>query len=903
MGRRRVTASFFKGAIYLKTFFRILIENEEFYCDSIQITASGQTVSFRATFPPIPILLEIPANTYATIQIKNETFKTLSSDGWITAADAILVQAFRVKRPDKNEVALDFVSPMNKVMNIMLINFLQSSDEVLKELMLRNHNFPKISKQILGSDADQLLTVPYILTKIMSDYFGLNLDNQDTQVNDNNYNKDTMFYSLVTYLSLFQNDFKDLEDAFNLSRRIFLGDPNFLEGNDLAYVSDATFSLSGETQPVNSPVLSTKIQKDILKSMFRQSILDYGSRLQSNTSLSQILGIFAGNMEHNLYAQLFPKKISWRKTNSKERYFSEDIEKIRKQYFSDLYSDTDEYLYSSIGQYLFLPDPFNYIPPTSNIIFPSQISSINFQVSHQYPTRVGTTFADTNSALSMTSRITGLYPGPLDSSTYPKLGVTINEFRSLFAYMEDLSYDKIKTLVLPNNLNNRAVGTYYIENSEFFDVLSYYNAIDSSETDSTDKNQELVQGFNDSVALYSRKKYNEEWANSRLMSVQIDFNPYIANGFPAIVVSDSTLYFGRVSSVTHTIEAQGGSSTSITLDNVDQLSYPIEENKWYLTDESYYRICNHSEFYTRIGLKSFGEKIYEDLSTIIESNETSKNDAISFCLKHQKALNQLGYKLETTSQDEKRLVKMTSEEKKRIPRVNNGFDIIKLMKSFILEYLMPLFTFGDRYSYRNTADKNIEIAKNLYVLSNNIDYISTQDAICFLASSNDAEKLLEARTMFDSMLNRAKQNSEYINWNNLSEDYIKINDFKPVMNTESNLDKEIQKFINVLEGQDQELPEIHLVSVAEVRYFVIKLIKNMIEKYTTVLYQQMPVYALNNINDAVWAAYEGIKIFQIVPVINTVNGNKEVRYLAQLRKAKEILKYSPESEVNNNASN
>jgi hypothetical protein len=50
-------------------------------------------------------------------------------------------------------------------------------------------------------------------------------------------------------------------------------------------------------------------------------------------------------------------------------------------------------------------------------------------------------------------------------------------------------------------------------------------------------------------------------------------------------------------------------------------------------------------------------------------------------------------------------------------------------------------------------------------------------------------------------------------------------------------------------------------------------------------------------NDAVWAVYELAKVYQILPVINkTGDSNREVRYIAELRKAKEILKYMPETE-------
>jgi hypothetical protein len=346
-----------------------------------------------------------------------------------------------------------------------------------------------------------------------------------------------------------------------------------------------------------------------------------------------------------------------------------------------------------------------------------------------------------------------------------------------------------------------------------------------------------------------------------------------------------------VNSVSHVFNSKGAPTTSITLNNVDQLNYPIEENKWWLTTESYYRVNNHEEFYSRIGLQSFGKVIYDHLSGYLESESDNKDSIVQFCNEHIKGLNKLGY----TFKDNK-INKMSLEEKKQHSRVNNAFDIIKLMKDFILQYLLPNQIYKTSNSFKQTEDKNIDIVKLLYKFNGDKNiFLSTNKLQHFLVSSNDEKELEEAKKILESMSTVKKVTKD--NFSLLSTDYVKINDFKPIIDSNDILNKQLEEFIAGLETGKDINNSLTLSSIAEVRYFIIKLLKQMVEAYTTISYQQLPIFALNNMNDAVWAVYELAKVYQILPVINkTGDSNREVRYIAELRKAKEILKYMPETE-------
>lgn len=885
----------------MKTYFRILVEHEEFYCNSIQISASGSSVSFQAYFPPIPALLELPANTYAVIQIKNDLFKT-SGDGWITAMDGLLKRARRINNPTKNEVMLEFVSPFDWGINIKLLNYNQLNGNIFKELLLRNHNYLDLkSLDMQNEDVKTgLLQIEYIIIRILEEYFGI----YESQEEKEPLKKDTLFFSLLTYLSIFQNDLMDLEDAFHLSRRLVFGDPNFLEGEDIAYPADFNYATES-TNATKAPIL-----KDRLRSMFTSSILDYIRNLQSETSISELLSIFARNMEHNMYGQLFPK-LSFYSSNVKNQYFPDDVKKIRNKYYSDFISLNEDEQRTGIMQYLFIPEPFTYIPPSSNVIFPSQISSVSFEINHTYPTRVATTFAQTNGPISYVSNVSGLYPGPLHQTTYPKLGITLNELYAISSkYNEaDINFNKIKALVAPNNLNHRAVGTYFYEEYSYKDVLSYFsaNTEGTTEEQTTTPYEVDAETFNDSVATSSRKTYNMNWSKSKVLQVRTDFNPYMANGLPAIVITSSAIYFGQVVSITHNFNSTDSPTTTFVLQNVDQLTYPIDEVKWWLTKDSYYRVNNHEKFYKHLGLTSFGETIYNYLTDFLTKEDT-REQAKKFCgVEHKKALEQLGYEylgedINVSPNDPDygkkilRKLKDDDEKKRNQPRINNSFYIIKMIKAFILEFLLPSM-YGANSAFKRTEEKNIEIIENVYQsVMEETFYISTQQLKQFMISSNDETKLNEAKQKLEEMSQVTVINKN--TFNSLSTDYIKINDFKPIIDTEESLDNILNNFLSDLDKGEEPKETLKMSSIAEVRYFLIKLLKRMIETYTSDLYQQIPIYALNEMNTALWAVYELVEVYQILPVINKIEetGKREIRFVAVTRPAKEILKYMPNSE-------
>ncbi|MDI3478629.1 MAG: hypothetical protein PWQ59_2154, partial [Thermoanaerobacterium sp.] len=217
-------------------------------------------------------------------------------------------------------------------------------------------------------------------------------------------------------------------------------------------------------------------------------------------------------------------------------------------------------------------------------------------------------------------------------------------------------------------------------------------------------------------------------------------------------------------------------------------------------------------------------------------------------------------------------------------------------KAFILEFLLPSM-YGANSAFKRTEEKNIEIIENVYQsVMEEAFYISTEQLKQFMISSNDETKLNEAKQKLEEMSQVTVINKN--TFNNLSTDYIKINDFKPIIDTEESLDNILNNFLSDLDKGEEPKETLKMSSIAEVRYFLIKLLKRMIETYTSDLYQQIPIYALNEMNTALWAVYELVEVYQILPVINKIEetGKREIRFVAMTRPAKEILKYMPNSE-------
>lgn len=150
---------------------------------------------------------------------------------------------------------------------------------------------------------------------------------------------------------------------------------------------------------------------------------------------------------------------------------------------------------------------------------------------------------------------------------------------------------KILTNEKVNAKLSAATANSAISEAEAQDIISTYN----KEVQDNNKNPTI----SDMAYRHALIKYMNGRTSSRSVSVQMDFNPYIVSGFPAIVLvpkiiegdaasSSMKHLYGIVQSVRHTIAASGEATTSVSMTAVRFLDEPskINENGDYMYCEA-----------------------------------------------------------------------------------------------------------------------------------------------------------------------------------------------------------------------------------------------------------------------------------------------------------------------------
>jgi hypothetical protein len=357
----------------------------------------------------------------------------------------------------------------------------------------------------------------------------------------------------------------------------------------------------------------------------------------------------------------------------------EDLEDGEQPNYSDLY----EKAYASgghvtIGSYLTAPIAPYAIPPSCNVIFPCQRSSLTLTNStNSPPTRVYYNRRNQLGKLNLASKSPG---HNYDASRvgFPSISAGLSQ-KAAGGSSRDL-----EALVFPEEYYRGPRVKMSYAHPSYSSIQDFANSARFSESklsagksvtvfdtdpESVNFSLEAVEksaskGIS-SYGLYfmlAQKEYQDARTASRGGSVSTVFNPYVIPGFPCAVLSsdDSGMqYYGKIASVTHTLSNQGAATTSMSLSNIRDIkdnlkqviidraitdispSDPIKEIRSLLQlsagAEEYYRsLLKRGEESAEvlpedlIGLNQRSEQVYLELQEAIERERAYVVGALTF---------------------------------------------------------------------------------------------------------------------------------------------------------------------------------------------------------------------------------------------------------------------------------
>jgi hypothetical protein len=347
------------------------------------------------------------------------------------------------------------------------------------------------------------------------------------------------------------------------------------------------------------PMLRSKGAKKFLKSMLRRTGEKMGPQGRVWSLVSNLFSLMFYRIQE---VPAPPAYISSKYSLPDKQLKSvleglEDLADGEQPNYSDLYGKA----YASgghvtIGSFLTAPIAPYAIPPSCNVIFPCQRTSLTFSNStNSPPTRVYYNRRNHLGKLNLASKSPG---HNYDASRvgFPSVAAGLSQ-KAAGGSSRDL-----EALVFPEEYyRGPRVKMSYVHPS-YSAIQDFANSARFSEsklsagksatvfdTDPESLNYSLeavekstAKGIS-SYGLYymlAQKEYQDARTASRGGSISTVFNPYIIPGFPCAVLSgdDSGMqYYGKIASVTHTLSNQGAATTSMSLSNLRDIKDNLKQ--------------------------------------------------------------------------------------------------------------------------------------------------------------------------------------------------------------------------------------------------------------------------------------------------------------------------------------
>lgn len=214
--------------------------------------------------------------------------------------------------------------------------------------------------------------------------------------------------------------------------------------------------------------------------------------------------------------------------------------------------------------FLFKPNIYMTTPPKCNVLFPDQITSINYSRSFlEEPTRLSLSANHVLTDLALSAEGNA---SPLQNFYYAPA---------------QLSESIVGASVTIQNLNGRKLSEtdklFVLTEEEYekglipVDIKLPYAKYSSV---ATSGNTKTIRENFQKIAEYQLQLYR---FTPRTLTVVSEFNPWIVVGFPCAVFDANRSYFANVVNISHTIDSTGGSATQISCNLAREIVIDDEE--------------------------------------------------------------------------------------------------------------------------------------------------------------------------------------------------------------------------------------------------------------------------------------------------------------------------------------
>jgi len=205
-----------------------------------------------------------------------------------------------------------------------------------------------------------------------------------------------------------------------------------------------------------------------------------------------------------------------------------------------------------IPELLFTPYLYNTIPPACNTLFNDQLKSVNGTLAFAaMPTRLVAQLAPPG---AQTQALPLLY---MANDQYAVQNI-VNESNKLSS-LQQITHGMFSEEELLRGVKSS------------FETLRFEKLQPSGEGKLPTIGQDTRADLPRTVQLMVQHDFNKIRGQSRVLYVTSVFQPYLVPGFPIVVEDGNQPFRGMVSSITHTMVADGQPTTSVTVTHVEEL--------------------------------------------------------------------------------------------------------------------------------------------------------------------------------------------------------------------------------------------------------------------------------------------------------------------------------------------
>ena len=336
------------------------------------------------------------------------------------------------------------------------------------------------------------------------------------------------------------------------------------------------------------PLLRSKGASKYMKALVKRT----GEKMGPRGRVFMLVKSLYSMMFYKMSELLAPPAYIASKYSLPERSMEEALSDVRSKVdageevdYSHVYSSIyDKEQHVMIGSYLTSPDAPYAIPPSCNVIFPSQRVSLSISNStNAAPTRVYYNRRSSFGKLDLQSKSPG-YNYDAKRVGFPSVAAGLAQ-KAAGSSSKDL-----ETLIFPEEYYRGPRVAMSNVHPAFGSIQDFANSARFSEskarsgpaasiydpdpeavniaTESAEKASSKGLGSYGLYFLLAQKEYYNNRSAAKTANVATIFNPYLVPGLPCAILSgDDTgmQYYGKIVNVSHSISNAGGSSTTVSV--------------------------------------------------------------------------------------------------------------------------------------------------------------------------------------------------------------------------------------------------------------------------------------------------------------------------------------------------